>query len=276
MYSLLQFIIRHHFLFLFALLQSFALFLYINSHHYQRAGFVNSANSVTGNVYDVVNNVSEYFLLKQENELLSEEIERLRALVDESLIQKNASFLIKEDTLYEQFYTYTAAKVINATTHRVNNYLTLNKGASDGLEKDMGVISASGAVGVVKDVSDHFATVIPLINQANTGLSVRIKRNQNFGFLSWDGQNPNIAQIENMSITTDVAVGDTIETSGFSRQFPSAVIVGTVEEVIQQEELSTLLIEVRLNVNFHQVNHVQVVQNLHKKEWEKIEEEIEE
>ena len=56
------------------------------------------------------------------------------------------------------------ARVVNRVTHTNEVYYTINKGRRDGIETDMGVMSASGVVGAVMAVSDHYALVIPVLN----------------------------------------------------------------------------------------------------------------
>lgn len=48
-------------------------------------------------------------------------------------------------------YQFIAAKVINCSTNKLLNYITLNKSrTADGIKPDMGVISDEGVVGIVK------------------------------------------------------------------------------------------------------------------------------
>ena len=56
-------------------------------------------------------------------------------------------------------YYFIGAQVINKSTLKLNNTITINKGIKDGVHPEMGVISKQGAVGVVKDVSDRKSVV---------------------------------------------------------------------------------------------------------------------
>ena len=277
MHSLLRFLIRHNYAFLFLFLQGLAFTFYIQSHYYQRAHFINSANALTGNVYKSVSNVEEYFLLKQENERLQRENEVLRELNKFSTLKMMDEHMIIDDTLYEQQYTYFPAKVINSSIYKKNNYITINKGRLNGVSEDMAVIGPEGVVGSTKDVSDHFATVIPVIN-TNFRLDVSVQRNNQVGTVSWrndEGLDHLHAQIKDVPITADVLVGDTIVTSGHSRKYPKAVPVGVVTEVEKRESESKLFIVLKLFTDFGEVNGVHVVQNLLRDEWTELEEESE-
>lgn len=276
MQNLIRFFIRFHYLFLFLFLQVFALVIYIQSHYYQRATFINSANGVTGNMYEAVSNVENYFNLKDENERLIIENARLEGLTDASLLKMQDDFVMLNDTLYQQQYIFSNAQVINASIHRKNNYLTINKGRGNGVFPDQAVIGPLGVVGITKDVSEHFATVVPIIN-AKYNLDVHIKRNNQIGTVSWnnqDGLDAYHAQIVDIPITAEVKVGDTLETSGYSKKYPKGVLVGVVSQVNELPETSSLKVEIELFTDYSQVNNVLVVKNLLRDEWKELEEEF--
>lgn len=277
MQNLIRFFIRFHYLFLFLFLQVFALAIYIQSHYYQRATFINSANAVSGNMYEAVSNVENYFHLKDENERLIIENARLEGLTDAALLKMQDDFVMMNDTLYQQQYIYSNARVINASIHRKNNYLTINKGKGNGVFSDQAVIGPLGVVGITKDVSEHFATVVPIIN-AKYNLDVHVKRNKQIGTVSWNNQeglNANNAQIVDIPITADVQVGDTLETSGYSKKYPKGVLVGVVTMVDELPETSSLKVKLQLFTDYSQVNNVLVVKNLLREEWEELEADFE-
>ena len=277
MYSLLRFLIRHNYSFLFLFLQGLALTFYIQSHYYQRAHFINSANALTGNVYESVSNVEEYFLLKEENQRLLRENELLRGMNKFSTLKMIDQHMIIDDTLYEQQYTYFPAKVINLSIYKKNNFITINKGRLNGVSEDMAVIGPEGVVGTTKEVSDHFSTVVPVIN-TNFRLDVIVKRNNQVGTVSWrndESLDHLHAQIKDVPITADVMVGDTIVTSGYSRKYPKAILVGVVSSVEKRESESKLFIGLKLFTDFGELNGVHIVQNLLREEWKELEEESE-
>jgi len=276
MQNLIRFFIRFHYLFLFLFLQVFALAIYIQSHYYQRATFINSANAVSGNMYETVSNVENYFQLSDENSRLTEENARLEGLSDVSLLKMQDDYILKDDTLYQQQYIFSSAKVINASIHRKNNYLTINKGKGNGVFPDQAVIGPLGVVGITKDVSEHFSTVVPIIN-TKYNLDVHIKRNKQIGTVSWNNQeglDAYHAHIVDIPITAKILPGDTLETSGYSKKYPKGVRVGVVTEVEELPETSSLKVTLKLFTDYSQVNNVLVVKNLMREEWEELEKEF--
>ncbi|HAI16674.1 MAG TPA: rod shape-determining protein MreC, partial [Xanthomarina gelatinilytica] len=73
MQQIINFIIRNKSFLLYLLLFSIAMVFTIQSHSYHKSKFINSANFLSGGIYNSVNNVSEYMHLRKQNELLQQE-----------------------------------------------------------------------------------------------------------------------------------------------------------------------------------------------------------
>src|SRR5690606_11430695 len=82
-----------------------------------------------------------------------------------------------------------------------------------------------------------------------------------FGNLTWDGANPWVLSIDNVSKTNDVAVGDTFLTAGYSNFFPPNIPAAIVTEVEQDPSTSFLYIDVSLSIEIDKVDHVYIVQS---------------
>jgi hypothetical protein len=100
--------------------------------------------------------------------------------------------------------------------------MTLNKGAMHGIKPDMAVISSNGIAGIVRDVSEHYSTVMSVLNW-NSKISSKIKKNEYFGSTIWDGESADIASLIDIPIHAPLAVGDSIVTSEFSTIFPEGI-----------------------------------------------------
>ena len=117
--------------------------------------------------------------------------------------------------------------MINNSVNKRNNYLTLDKGSEHGIKSEMGVISSTGVVGIVKDVSAHYCTVMSLLHK-NTRLSARFRNSGYFGSVTWDGDDPTKAQLNEIPKHVTFNVGDTIVATRYSSIFPEGVIIGAV------------------------------------------------
>lgn len=262
---------RNNFTIVFLLLQGFSFFLLIENNKYQNASVLNSTNSVVTKTTEGVNYVREYIHLRENNQFLAEENARLRAALKESAYESDTTRTLVNDTVLKQQYTYITAKVINNSINRRNNYLTLNRGALQGIKPEMGVIASNGIVGIVKQVSQNYCTVMSLLHK-DSRISAKIKSNNFFGSLVWNGEDPKIASLNEIDKTVPVKVGDTIVTTSFSSIFPADIIVGVVSSKELRKGSNFHDIRVRLMTRFDNLTYVYVVDNLMKQEQRQLEE----
>ena len=80
MRNLIAFFIRYHVFFVFFLLEIIAVGMLLQSHYYQASRFASSSTAWSGQLLEGFNNSTEYFSLKEINELLAEENARLKTM----------------------------------------------------------------------------------------------------------------------------------------------------------------------------------------------------
>ena len=73
MRNLLRFIVQHHFLILFLLIETFSLFLLFSANPYQKVRFYNASHTISGRFPLRYENIRDYFSLHYENRKLAEE-----------------------------------------------------------------------------------------------------------------------------------------------------------------------------------------------------------
>ena len=177
MRNLILFLTRNYYFILFLFLQSLSLFLVFQNNHFQRSHFLNSSNAISGNIYETYSDVTDYFGLKQENKKLADENVILRNQLRESYSPELKQPIFIKDSLHRKQYVYISGKVVNNSTNKRRNYLTLNIGSKQGVKTEMGVISPDGIVGIVRDVSENFCSVMSILNES-TRIPVAIKKSQ--------------------------------------------------------------------------------------------------
>ncbi|MGB3949067.1 MAG: rod shape-determining protein MreC [Bacteroidia bacterium] len=270
MRNLIAFIWRNYFFFMFLLLEVFCVYLVVQNNYFQRASFINSSNQASAKILKTSADVEEYFYLKSENEKLARENAELRSrsLVSFSKVVDD-KYLVK-DTVFRQKYTYTSCKVVNNSTNRRNNFLTLDKGAKHGIKNNMAVITSTGVVGQVKDVSDNFCTVMSLLNSKTT-ISSKIKKDGSYGPLTWEGEDFRYATLHDIPTHVRLVKGDTVVTSAYSRTFPENIMVGTVDSFERKAGEYFYTVKVKLSTEFKKVSHVYIVTNMLKEEQEELE-----
>ena len=269
MKEIIKLILKYHFTIIFILLEIVSFSLIIRHNEYQRAIFSESASTLFGNVSSTFTSIKDYFRLKEMNESLANENILLKNRLEEYELLRDTIIhgTVVQDSI--PVYEYIGAKQVNATYNRTKNYITLNRGRKNGLQKEMAVCTPEGIVGLIQDLSDHFAVVIPLIN-VDSRISAKIKKNNYYGSLQWDGNDYAYSYLNDIPYHVEVNAGDTIVTSGLSKIFPEGIVVGYVESV-DKETANFLKIKVKLAVDFKRINHVYVILNNKKNEQTSLE-----
>lgn len=266
MYNLRRFIIKHHYVILFILLEVISVLLLARSQNFHRNRLVSGTNVIVGNICEMGSDVGSYFRLRQTNNQLAEENALLRRKLSVVTDTTTSSYIIAEhDTIYE----YIPAQVVNNSTGSANNYIIINKGKADGIARDMGVISSDGIVGVVTDVSKHYASIMSLLH-SKSFVGVRFKANQQLGSLKWNTGNYRFGMVEDIPTHVHLQQGDTVITSSYSFIFPEDMMVGTVEEAYESTSGALNEAKIRFATNFATLRHVYVIRNLHKPELDSL------
>lgn len=217
-----------------------------------------------------VNYINEYVNLKTTNSILAHENAQLRSLLPEAYYESGEVRNIVNDTIKHHQYVFITAKVINNSINRRNNYLTLNKGSLQGIKPEMGVITTEGIVGIVKNVSKHYCTVMSLLHK-DMRVSAKFKNNNYFGSLSWQGSDPGMAELKDIAKHVTFNTGDTVVTTSYSTVFPENIMVGTVQGHDANTGNNFYTIHIRLSVDFSNLAYVYVVNNILKSEQQEVE-----
>lgn len=276
MRTLINFLIRYSVVFLFLLLEIISFTMIVNNQGYQKSIFLSSSNSVVAEMYELSNSVVEFFKLKAANENLSEENTAFKNQIIK--LQNKLASLTKDsinDSIHfrippEMEYQFISAKVINNSTNKLQNYITLNKGLVDGIKVDMGVISDEGVVGIIKTVSNRFSVVIPLLNP-KIQINCKFIRNNYIGTLVWQGDDYRFGNLTDIARHVEFSLGDSLVTSGFTNTFPAGIPVGTIEDFNIKESDQYYTIKIKLAVNFRTLSHVKVIDYLNYKEQRTLE-----
>ena len=265
MRSLLRFLTKIYFFLFFILLEVFCLILIVNFNNYQKIVFTNSTNNFIGNIYKKSSTIYSIFNLKEVNTYLSEENTRLRNRLEK--IQASS----KTDSIYTDSagYIFINSKVISNSVNHSNNYITLDKGKKDGIKTGMGIISSKGIVGIITNVSEHFSLGPTILNK-KWKVSARIKKNNYFGSLSWDGKDYRYAILNEIPIHVKLNIGDTIVTSSYSSVFPEGYLIGQIESFNHKQGDNFYKIKIRLSTNFMTLRHVNIIKNFYYNELENL------
>jgi len=270
MKNLFRLIYRYHVVFLFVILETLSLSMVVTYNNFQRATFFDSSNFISGTLFEKFSSFFQIFDFKQVNIKMAEENAVLRAALQEQLLKSSPGTYHARDSIYlpriakdsslRAVYHFTTARVINNSINQQHNFITLNKGRHDGVKPDMGVIANGQVVGLVTNVSENFSTVISLLN-SRWKISAKIKRNDYFGSLSWDGKDYRRVQLNEIPYHVPVQNGDTVVTTGYSSSFPEGLTIGTISDFSIGTGSNFYKIEVMLAADFKNLVIVGLVEN---------------
>ena len=264
MQQIVNFLFKNSITLLFLLLLGISLSFTIQSHAYHRSRTITSANAVTGYVYEQINKVEMYFSLSEENQKLASE----NALLKNMLFNKKDTVLATVPPSLG-IYKVIPGKVIANSYSLQENYLTINKGTADGVKEDMGVVSSLGVIGYIEKTSKGYSTIISVLNK-KFRLGAKIKKNNHFGTLTWNGKSTGFAQLVDVPRLATVIKGDTIVTGAESTIFPENIPIGTIEKVYIDKKTNYYTLDIRLFNDMTSLGYIYIMENKDREEIQQL------
>ena len=262
MRKIIDFLIKNVHSLTFIILILFSITQIINKNYYHNSKFNFFSNSLVNSINQSKQSFNEYFELKKINE----------SLISENNFLKNKySQNIEIDSFVPiNNYLFKSAKVISNSIKYSKNFITINKGAEDGIEIDDGVVSNKGVIGVVNNTSEKFSTLISILN-TDLIINAKIKRTNHFGSLNWDANDPHLLTLYDIPKNAKIKINDTIETGGMSSIFPEDIPLGIIENFILPTASNYYEISIRLFEDIGSIQNVYVVKNKFRNEINELE-----
>lgn len=264
MQQIIYFFQKFKYFLFFLLLELIALTFTFNNLTFHKSKFVNSANSITGGLYSTLANSTEYLGLKTENEHLSTENTKLKNQLQKINVFFAKDSIIIDSLKYHQKYNYTQAKVINNTYSKPFNFLTINKGKNQQIDKEMAVVNSRGIIGITENTSKGYTRVQSILNK-NSKINARLKNSNYFGTLGWNGIDYKTVQLSDIPRQAPLKLGDTIETDGKSTIFPEGIPIGIISK-INLGNTADNKVDIQLFNDMSNLGYVYVIKNLDKEE----------
>ena len=265
MHNLLEFLAKYNHWLLFLVLEVVSMALLFSYNSYQGSVWFTSSNAVAGKLYEWNSTVESFFSLTkvnaeltQRNAYLEYQVQQLADSL-ESVTGDSAGASRGQLAMLDN-YRLIPAKVVDNSVSKYDNLITIDRGAADGVRKDMGVVSGTGVVGIVYLVGQHYSIVIPVLN-TRSNISCTIQNRGYFGYLRWHGAHPSLAYVEDVPRHAHFKLGDNVVTSGYSAVFPKGVMVGRVLHVFNSSDGLSYRVQVRLSTDFAKLRDVCVVDN---------------
>ncbi len=149
-----------------------------------------------------------------------------------------------------------AAEVIGKDPSPWYRSIIINKGEKDGLRKSFPVLVPEGVVGVVTNVSAHYARVLLLVDR-NSAVDALVQKSRARGIVRGDSAGACI--YEYVLLRHEVEIGDTVVSSGLDGVFPKGLRVGEVTDVVRRTGGIFQEIKVKPYADFEKLEEVIVV-----------------
>lgn len=265
--NLLRLLVKYHFILMFVVFELVAVLLIVSYNSFHNAKIYQVKYAVSGSINNRLKAATKYLELENQNKLLVSENARLYNSLPLSVYSYIDSTLL--DTTASIWYNYMPARVISNTVNKQYNFITLNKGQAHGVEADMGVVGPNGLVGVVKGVSTHFSSVLPMLNR-DFSVQAMVAKSGYFGYITWPGNNYQEVVLNHIPRHADISIGDSVVTKGNSDIYPEAIFIGTITDYTIDEG-TYYKVKVKLSTDFKKLNHVMVIKNFLKEEQRELE-----
>ena len=196
--------------------------------------------------------------LVKENEKLKDKLASYSDLEEENeRLKQQLDFQDQKDN-----YDYISTNIMGISGGNITNGYIIDKGSEDGIKKGMAVKAASGLVGKVSSVGNHWAIVEGIINE-NIKVSVMVNETRDqTGMLSGyrdSTNNKNLVQVTDLPIDSEVKEGDTIVTSGIGMVYPKEVEIGKVISVSEDKVKVMKTAIVEPSVDFNKIEELFVI-----------------
>ncbi len=200
-------------------------------------------------------------LIRQESEKLEAENARLEAQIVElqqQLLEYEILSALLDFARAQPEHKYLGATVIGRDPSPFLNYIIINRGSDDGLQRGMPVVSQNGLVGRVAQVTAKGARV-QLITDPRVKINVRVQPSRSEAVLT--GTITGDIRLEQIPQDAAVSPGNLILTSGLGGNYPANIIVGQVTSVRSPEYALFQSASVQPVTDFTDLDIVMVITN---------------
>lgn len=216
-------------------------------------------------IKNVVEDYRELKNVKKDNDILEISTSRIESIESENIELRRQLEALKEElniTYTLSDYEYLNATIISRNVGYWYNKITIDKGTYNGVKKDMVVINSNGLIGKVIRTTTFTADVRLLTtSDTNNKISVHISNGDNnlYGLINGYDYENNILELEGISNTRDVNIGDYVYTSGLGGIFPSGILIGSVTEITTDSYDLAKIIKVKPASDFNNLNYVSIL-----------------
>jgi len=197
------------------------------------SGFRAIVIGTVGYIQNVFARIPNVGALQNENKTLielnlqlSSDVAMMRKALQENS-ELRAMLNLKQNT----HYNLIPCDVTNKSSIQMRNFVTVDKGESDGVKIGMAVRSEVGLVGSIVGVTNNFS-MVELLNNRNVRIPAVLSESKIEGIIRWEGDE--YLYFHNVPKSMEVKIGEIATTSLHSNKYPHNITIGKVEKVIDE------------------------------------------
>lgn len=220
-----------------------------------------AAGTVFGPVSDAFSGITGYGALENENDALRRRIDELegdRLRAEDAEAELEALLRVNRLDRFTDLPS-VAARVVGSPISNFEQTIQLDRGSDHGIGRNMPVVTGTGLVGRVVDVSGT-RSIVRLITDPNSSVGVRLSRSGDLGVL--EGVGPDrLLDLGLIDVDTEVRERELLVTSGVDDSFfPGGIPVGRVRSATSTEGELQQDIAVAPVVDLGRLRFVRVIQ----------------
>jgi len=235
--------------------------------------------SVFSKFENVFNNIGDFFkntsdsikklsILEKEYDKARKELNQYYQVVHEFENIKQENKKLKEVLGFTRDLSYknVPAKVIAKDPNNVFNTVTLNKGESDGVKKNMPVLAIQNGryvlAGKIYETSNKYSIVLPIFNMDNY-VSVKLNKSKYQGLLSsyknlFNTMQMNIYYEDILEEELKNFLNQDVLTSNLSSLYQDSLYIGKVIDSIKNSN-DEIELKVKIDLNFSSLEYLYVI-----------------
>ncbi|MBN1526728.1 MAG: rod shape-determining protein MreC [Candidatus Omnitrophica bacterium] len=174
-----------------------------------------------------------FYSMRQDNKVLRARVDLLTRKLEEAKTVSYENERLKKLLELKKIAPFSTipAQVIGRDPSNWSNSIIIDKGSSQGIKQQKGVMSARGLVGRVVEAGKDSSKIL-LITDPNSRVGVVIQRNRQGGMLM--GRPDGKCKMVYIALDSDAKPGDKVVTAGFGGVFPKGILVGYVMKVAKE------------------------------------------
>jgi len=152
--------------------------------------------------------------------------------------------------------TLVTCRVVRQLGQRMGGGIVLNKGRASGIEKNMTVIAPEGLVGLVI-MTSRDVCLVKRLTDPGYRVSALTRRSRATGILGTHTAGSTV--MEWVSPNADIAIGDTVVTSGLGSVAPKGILLGSIVRIHEEPERFSRTLDVHPFVDFGSLEEAFVI-----------------